>query len=138
MGPSEFYLLKTVLQIRVTAFKTYNFLYYVNNFLLRGVNDTAELTNTNTNNLFPIRCYILRCVNDTAEPDSTVSMTPRSLSQYLRKIKPHRKKLEHKNKEPRWIRIVKNRVKKSFDNVQSRLLLYEKEKRFSSTINMTK
>ena len=46
------------MQIRETAFKTYNFLYYVNNFLLRGVNDTAELTNTNTNNLFPIRCYI--------------------------------------------------------------------------------
>ena len=59
MGPSEFYLLKTVLQIRVTAFKTYNFLYYVNNFLLRGVNDTAEL--------------------DSA--DSAVSMTPQSLTQ---------------------------------------------------------
>ena len=59
MGPSEFYSLKTVLQIRVTAFKTYNFLYYVNNFLLRGVNDTAEL--------------------DSA--DSAVSMTPQSLTQ---------------------------------------------------------
>ena len=47
------------MQIRETAFKTYNFLYYVNNFLLRGVNDTAEL--------------------DSA--DSAVSMTPQSLTQ---------------------------------------------------------
>ena len=56
-----------------------------------------------------IKIFCLRGVIDTDESDSAISMTQRTFAQanLSSKSKPSAKILQHKNKGPRWVTIMK-------------------------------